>query len=232
MADSPELVARLVDLGADPSRAELVGSGVDVERFAPPSPEERVALKAQLGLEPGPVVLSPRKVAPLYNVDTIVHAFARVSSSDVPDVQLVVKHLESGPPPLPDVPGTSRVHVVGHVPYERLADYYRAADVCVSIPSSDSAPRSVWEAMACGAPTVVSNLPWVRESLREGEALVVPITAEAVAEAIGSVLHDPAVAKRLAQAGRAAVVERQDQHAHMDRIAGLYDRLMAERGAP
>ena len=72
-----------------------------------------------------------------------------------------------------------------------MASYYQAADVCVSIPSSDSSPRSVWEAMACGCPVVVSDLPWVHELIEpERDALVVPIEAAALAGAIGRVLED------------------------------------------
>ena len=40
--------------------------------------------------------------------------------------------------------------------------------------------------MACGSPTVVSDLPWVSELIEDGRhALVVPIDATAVASAIG-----------------------------------------------
>ena len=80
---------------------------------------------------------------------------------------------------------------MGHVPYEQMAAYYQAADVCVSIPSSDSSPRSVWEAMACGCPVVVSDLPWVHELIEPGcDALTVPIDAGALALAIDRILGD------------------------------------------
>ncbi len=66
-----------------------------------------------------------------------------------------------------------------------MVDWYRAADVCVSIPSTDSGPLSVWEALACGCPCVVSDLPWARESVQpSGAALTVLIDADAVAMAL------------------------------------------------
>jgi hypothetical protein len=37
------------------------------------------------------------------------------------------------------------VIMIGNVPAERMPDVYRAADVVVSISSSDSSPRSVWD---------------------------------------------------------------------------------------
>jgi glycosyltransferase involved in cell wall biosynthesis len=214
LADSRDVLDRMLALGARPDCTQLVQWGVDLETFAPPTaPRER--LRAELGLGPGPVVLSPRSLTPLYNPATIVAAFRRVRD-EVPDAQLVLKHMGSGVPADFAGPG---VHVVGHVPYERMADYYRAADVCVSIPSSDSAPRSVWEAMACGCPVVVSDLPWVRELIVPGEdALVVPIEPEAVAAAIVRALE---LGAHLAARGRALVEAHHDRAAEMDRLAGL-----------
>ena len=83
------------------------------------------------------------------------------------------------------------VTVLGNVPQERLSDVYRAADVVVSIASSDSSPRSVWEALACGRPVVVSDLPWARDELASGgQALLAALSADDVAAAIIRVLDD------------------------------------------
>jgi len=57
-----------------------------------------------------------------------------------------------------------------------MACVYRAAAVCVSVPRSDSAPTSVIEAAALGAPVVVSDLPWTREEpYRHLHMEVVPV---------------------------------------------------------
>ena len=142
---------------------------------------DRGALRAELGLGDGPVVLSPRSLMPVYNPRVIVDAWAQVAA-ERDDVQLVLKHMGVVREVLGELPFPERVHVVGHVDYERMPAYYAAADACVSIASSDSAPRSVFEAMACGAPCVLSDLPWVHEQIGDGrEALVVPIEAGAVA---------------------------------------------------
>jgi glycosyltransferase involved in cell wall biosynthesis len=121
---------------------------------------------------------------------------------------------------------SGRIHLVGHVPYERMAWYYQAADVCVSIPSSDSSPRSVWEAMACGCPAVISDLPWVRELITpERDALVVPVDARAVARAIRRVLGDRELAAGLRRRGRLLAETHRDRRAEMDRLADVYHVL-------
>ena len=127
----------------------LVNWGVDLEAFELPTDAERAALKDELGLGPGPVILSPRGLKDIYNPDVVVRAFERVREA-VPDAQLVLKHSgveELLKPGWRDAPG---VKVVGHVEADEMIDLFRAAEVTVSIPRSDSSPRSVWEAMAAG----------------------------------------------------------------------------------
>jgi glycosyltransferase involved in cell wall biosynthesis len=223
MADSQALLERLVELGARRDATVLVNWGVDLETFAPVD-GARPALRERLGLGPSPVILSPRSLTPVYNPDTILAAFALVAERR-PDAQLVLKHMGADAASLP-LPEAGRVHLVGHVPYEEMAWYYQAADVCVSIPSSDSSPRSVWEAMACGCPLVISDLPWVRELIvPDRDALVVPIDVAAVAGAIDRVLEDHELASELGRRGRRLAETHRDRRAEMDRLAAVYRGL-------
>jgi L-malate glycosyltransferase len=224
MSDSADLVRRLVELGADPGRTHLLNWGVDLDRFA--SAPDRAAVRAELGLGDGPVVLSPRALTPLYNPRVIADAFELAA---VPGAQLVLKHIGTGEPDIGrPLPRSARI--VGHVPYEQIADYYRAADVCVSIPDSDSSPRSVWEAMACGCPCVLSDLPWVHELIEDGRhALVVPPEPQAVAAAVRRLLAEPDLAARIAAEARALVERHRNQRVEMDRLSDLY-RSVARNG--
>ncbi len=222
MSDSQDLVDRVVELGADPGATFLLNWGVDLEAFAPAA--DRAAVRRELGLGDGPVVLSPRALRPLYNPRVIVDAFDDVAAQ-APDARLLLKHIGTDVPDL-GRPLPAAAQIVGHVPYEQLAEYYRAADVCVSIPDSDSSPRSVWEAMACGCACVVSDLPWAHELIVDGEhALVVPAEREAVADALRRLLTEPGLAARLGANARALVERERDQRVEMDRLAALYERM-------
>lgn len=239
MADSRVLIERLVELGADPARVYLMRWGVDLDTFSPPV--DRAAARRELGLGEGPVILSPRALTPVYNPGVVLAAFERLRER-VPDAQLVLKHPSPGEPVLDGRAIPAGVRVVGHVPYERMGDYFRAAEVCLSIPGSDSSPRSVWEAMACGCPCVLSDLPWTRESIEGGRhALLVPPAADAVATALERVLTDPQLAGSLAAEARTLVEAHHDREVHMDRLSDLYaavaggtyaEALVAGRMAP
>ena len=230
LADSGELAAAARRL-APGVRVELVQWGVDLDRYRP-DPSAREAARRRLGVDGGPVVLTTRALDPVYNPEVLLDAFERLRRR-VPDAQLVLKH------PGAELPGAlaarvgepglaGAVHVVGFVDEDRLADLYRAADAYVSIPSSDSSPRSVWEALACGTPAVVSDLPWAREALRDGEtALLVPVEAEAVAAALARLLGDPEAATRLGRDGRALTLATMGREDQLRRIARLYGELLA-----
>jgi glycosyltransferase involved in cell wall biosynthesis len=87
------------------------------------------------------------------------------------------------------------------------------------------------EAMAANTAVVASDLPGYRNAARPGRdgMLVRPGDVEALAGALGEVLHEPEVSVRLVAAGR-------DRAAHfaMDRLADLYlelfERVLRERG--
>jgi glycosyltransferase involved in cell wall biosynthesis len=227
MADSQALLDAVAELGARPDRCVLVNWGVDLTAFRPADPEDKRRLRTELGLGAGPVVLSPRSLAPVYNPGTILDAWARIAT-ERDDAQLVIKHMSTADDLLGAVPYADRVHVVGHVDYERMPDYYRVADACLSITSSDSAPRSVFEAMACGAPCVISDLPWAHEQIADGrEALIVPVDAGAVAGAVDRLLADDALATGVAERARALVEREHDSAAHMDRLADVYRSLLS-----
>ena len=50
---------------------------------------------------------------------------------------------------------------------------YRDSDIVISIPNSDSSPRSVYEAMACGSNVIVSDLPWIGDKFTNNKELYI-----------------------------------------------------------
>jgi glycosyltransferase involved in cell wall biosynthesis len=227
-ADSVHLAREARALSGGDVPVEVVRWGLDLEAFAP---GDRGAARSALGLPPdGPLVASVRGLKPVYNPELLLEAFARVRAGR-PDARLLLKH------PLTETPASvaatverlelgDAVTVLGNVPAERLPDVYRAADVVVSLASSDSSPRSVWEALACGRPVMVSDLPWARDELADGQALLVPLEVAAVAEAIERVLGDDALSARLGAAGRELAAAELNPGACRARVDALYRSVL------
>jgi glycosyltransferase involved in cell wall biosynthesis len=118
------------------------------------------------------------------------------------------------------------VDVLGGVDSSLLATLYRAADVVVSVPSSDSSPATAWEALACGRPLVVSDLPWARTELHHRQdAWLTRIDAVALANALIALLGDPQLASRLGSSGRLLAATRMDRRDRLRELDAHYRRL-------
>ena len=108
-----------------------------------------------------------------------------------------------------------RVTFTGHVTPAEVAGRLAQARVLVlpnpasAISTRFTSPLKLFEYMAARRPIVATNLPAIREVLRDGEdaLLVEPGDAGAMAAAISRVLQDRELAERLAQAAYGAAAD-------------------------
>jgi len=107
--------------------------------------------------------------------------------------------------------GWKNVEVIGYVAPDQIPLYQVAADVVVLPNSAKSeisrlhtSPLKLFEYMASGSPIVASDLPSLREVLRDNEnaILVEPDDANALTNGIKKMLEDRVLADRLAAAAR------------------------------
>lgn len=156
--DEAEQLAALY--GADPARVELVPPGVDHAVF---HPGDRRRARSALGLSGRRVLLFAGRIQPLKGLDLAVRALAELRD---PGVMLVVMGGPSGPEGsdelarvrslVEDLAVGSQVRFVRPRPHPELAEWYRAADVCVVPSLSESFGLVALEAAACGIPVVAS----------------------------------------------------------------------------
>jgi glycosyltransferase involved in cell wall biosynthesis len=114
-----------------------------------------------------------------------------------------------------------------------LGEYRRASALCMPCRvlenDRDGIPNVLVEAMAAGAPVVatgVSGIPELVEHEVNG-LLVPPDDPEALADALLRLRDDPALAARVAAAGRETVRERFDGEHLAQTLAGLFERAVA-----
>jgi D-inositol-3-phosphate glycosyltransferase len=158
--------------GADPDRIEIITPGVDHNVF---NPGDRVMARRHLGLGVDPVVLFVGRIQPLKGADLAVRALADVAN---PRTRLVIVGGPSGPDGASEVAALHslvaelglerRVQFVAPQPHEQLADYYRAADVCIVPSRTESFGLVALEAAACGTPVVAANVGGLRLLVDDG----------------------------------------------------------------
>ena len=116
-----------------------------------------------------------------------------------------------------------RVRFVGSV--SDVRSYHAAADAFVLASLYDPLPNAALEALASGLPVVTSRKCGVAELLTEGESGFVrdALDVAGIAEALGRL--EPPVARRMAEAARAAVAAL-TPGAMAGQYAALYERLI------
>lgn len=174
-APSRLLYEALVGLDVGEERLVLIPWGIDTNVFAP-TPKDRLATRRQLDIDENAwVVFSPRAISPLYEQHTVIDAIERLSRS-IPGLELVMLRYHVEPDYLEKLEEqirtaglTTKVHWLPAANSRvEMARLYRAADVTVSIPASEGYGITVYEALACGCPTVVSDLPAFTRDLEDG----------------------------------------------------------------
>ncbi len=175
VADNRVVARRARELGLPRSTPLAVFPwGVDLARFSPdPALGER--LRSLLGWRDAFIVLHTRSWEPIYGVDVVARAFVQASRRE-PRLRLLMLGGGSQEALLRSIfeqgGVLERVHFTGQVRQDELPNLYRAADVYVSASYSDGSSVSLMEALACGVPVLVSDIPSNREWVypgREGE---------------------------------------------------------------
>jgi len=116
-------------------------------------------------------LLSTRGWEPIYGVDVIAQAFVQAARQR-PELRLIMLGNGSQAARLRQIflqgDVAERVVYSGHVSYDDLPRYYSMADLYLSASHSDGSSISLLEAMACGRPALVSDIPGNREWVQEG----------------------------------------------------------------
>lgn len=156
-------------------RMTVIYNGVDQDIFRPIDKEGKAALRSRLNLPLDKhIFLSVGFLSRRKDPLTVLRAFSQVNAHRT----AVLLLLGDGPLreqclPLAGVDGN--VRVLGFV--QNVKDYLRAADTFISASLTEGCPNTVMEALACGLPVVLSDIPPHREILafNEGAGHLFPI---------------------------------------------------------
>ncbi len=230
IADCATLRDRAVAYGMPAERVVYFPWGIDLVHF---SPGADGGLRARKGWDAETfVVLSNRAWEPIYGVDVVARAFVQAARQE-PRLRLLLLGGGSQAAQLRRIllqGGVSdRVEFVGYVSQRDLPRYYRAANLYVSASHSDGSSISLLEALACGVPAAVSDIPGNREWITPGETgwWFPDGDADALAEVIlEAAAADRARRKTMGQAARALAEDRADWRKNFQQLLHAYDRVL------
>ena len=172
---SPELAARVQQIGFPAERSRVIPYGVDSELFAPDA-ARRGIWRERLGIPAtAPLLLGVGRMATKKGFHLLIEALPALFAS-LPDAHLV---LAGGGDRLAEfrqdaAAFADRVHFPGAVLHDTLPDLYRAADLFV-LPAVhdakgnvDGLPNVILEAMASGLPVVGSRVSGLPTAIGDG----------------------------------------------------------------
>lgn len=158
VGDCQAVADRAISMGVPREHIFLFPWGVDLQHF---TPDGGSLWREKLGWQKNFIFLSNRSFEEIYGVDVIIRAFG-LAIKRRPEMRLLLLgrgSLESRLRELVDSLGLSDfVHFADFASFEDLPEVYRSADIYLSASHSDGSSVSLMEALACGAPALVSNI--------------------------------------------------------------------------
>jgi glycosyltransferase involved in cell wall biosynthesis len=198
----------LVEGGAMPEeRVAVVPHGVDLEVFSPSREGGRRLVAAALGEERPYVLFASIPSIRQKNLTALKDAMTRLAARGLPHALVIAGGTAGGEPPgllgeiAADLPGfAGRVAWLGQVGDAELAELMAEADAFCLASLFEAFGLTALEALACGAPVVVSNRGALPEVVGDAALLAEP-SSEALEAALLRVLTDDRLTKRLRAAG-------------------------------
>ena len=211
---------KAIAYGMNPSRTIVFPWGVDLNHYTPKN--------WSLFTDHSFTVLCNRSWEPLYGVDVLVRAFVEAARQR-PELRLML--LGGGSQGnllrkiLTDGSVMDRVHFGGQVRQAELPHYYQMADLFVSASHVDGSSVSLMEALACGLPALVSDIPANREWVTDGVNgwLFPDGDVYALAAAILRAYDERMNLAEIGRAARAAAEEKADWKKNFQKLLEAYE---------
>ena len=220
--------------GVVPEKIWQIPNPIDLDLWRPLNRDEA---RRQLGLSPLTriVVCHGRIQMQHKGLDVLLDAWERVcASSSGQDSRLLLIGSGSDNAILRE-----RLECLGPFPIQWIEQYeldrtvirryLSAADIYVLASRAEGFPVAPLEAMACGLPIVASDIPSMRNILRDGSdsggLIVPPADSRALAEALQRLLDDPELRRDLGRKARRNAEERFS----IERVGGQLDRMLTRQ---
>jgi glycosyltransferase involved in cell wall biosynthesis len=221
ISDSLVTRERAVAFGMDPGRTVVFPWGVDLDHF-------NVSTFKRSHVHTFTLFCN-RSWEPRYGVDVLARAFVQVARQR-DDVHLLLLGDGSQAALIRKILGgvSERVTFAGHIAQAHLPRFYHMADLYLSPSHIDGSSVSLLEAMACGLPCLVSDIPTNREWIREGEngRLFPDGDVDALAARILQAVDDRKTLRKLGQAARRTAEERADWEKNLAKLLEAYEQTV------
>jgi glycosyltransferase involved in cell wall biosynthesis len=212
---------KAIAYGMHPDRTVVFPWGVDLEHFSPSPVKDR--------LPTGFTLFCNRSWEPNYGVDVVARAFVKVAEKRE-DVSLML--LSSGSQGalirkiLAGGGVIERVTFPGNISQTELPRFYWMVELYISASHVDGSSVSLMEALACGLPCAVSDIPANKEWVTDGvNGWIFPDgNADALAAVILKAIEQRALLPEVSRNARATAEEKANWEKNFGILLEAYDQ--------
>jgi glycosyltransferase involved in cell wall biosynthesis len=233
IGDCEAVKQRAIALGFPADRIVIFPWGIDLKHFSPGSGGD---LRKKWGYDKKFVILSLRSWEPIYGVDIAVKAFI-VAARQNPALRLLLGGTGAQEEKIRKVVCESgvedKIRFLGQIPQTELPEIYRGSDLYVSASHSDGSSVTLMEALACGKPVLVSDIPGNKEWVTGGQNgwLFRDNNIHQMATLMGSVQMELTLLDKMATNNRQLAVEKADWKKNSKGLIRAYDMAMKLKGS-
>jgi glycosyltransferase involved in cell wall biosynthesis len=208
----------------------------DISQLRDEDFESSGEIRQRLGLD-GTVVMYVGNLEVYQGIDLLIESFARTRERDgrldlvvaggrpdrIRKYEARAEELGIGP----------RTHFIGPWPVKRLGALLAEADI-LAVPRirGVNTPMKVFPFLHSGRPLIATDLPTHTQILEDSFAMLAPADPEGFARALEKLAGDPALRKRLGEAGREFAEREHTFPAHVRRVNELYDQVSQALASP
>lgn len=204
--------------------------GIELDKFYP-DPRKSVRVREKLGWGDNKILVMNRSFESVYGIQYFVEALPEILNGE-PSTRVIL--IGSGTLEklmwslITEMKLDKFVKFIGQIPIGEMPDYLNAADVYVSTSLSDGTSLSLIEAMACGLPVVVTEIPANKEWVVDGYNgfLVPPKSPSEVSKRVLTLLRNSNLSEEMGQKNVSIAKNKADWKKNVDKLEGIYKSLV------
>jgi len=203
IAINKRLLEYVIDLGADPKKTELIGAGIDLEKFNPAMEGTEIRLKYGIGKEDTVLFF----MGWLYHFSGLKELALELSHSQkkFPNIKLLIVGDGDAYNDLKKIREennlVSELILTGKQSYDKIPEFIAASDICIlpadpnEIIMQDIVPIKIYEYMAMKKPIICTKLPGIMKEFGKENGITYAPSSESVLIMANNIVEDGSIEK-------------------------------------
>ena len=220
-------------LGGRKKENYIIKNGVDINIFYP----KKNKLKNKFGLNQKDLLLfSARALEPIYNIDAIIYAIKLLQDKNIKFKCMFAyafgnEYLHKLKNISKNLNVEDKIIWLGYKKNNEMAALYNASDIVISIPKSDSSPQSVYEAMFCKKPVIVSDLEWAKKYFQKEKNIfkIKKIEPKEICNSILNIVSDTSKSQSITQNAYEIVNKHYNYRTNMSNFEKIMRKKVLEK---